>query len=117
MEYLKEFYLSLGNKYTVLLIAFLTGFVLGATRFPKASLIIGLLIGIIFAVAAGLIWAFLNKMYPKNINVSLDLAPLITVVLLIIFFVVISSDGIGKFFSGFPGMGQTINIATTEKKS
>jgi predicted PurR-regulated permease PerM len=113
MEYVTEFYESLGNRYTVLLIAFITGFAIGVNKFVGSSLLMGLLIGVIFAVAAGLIWAFLNKMYPKNINVSLNLAPLVTIVLLILFFFVVATEGVDKFFSR---MGQTINIATTEKR-
>lgn len=111
MQYITDFYESLGNKYTVLLIAFITGFVIGASRIVGSSVLIGLLVGVVFAVAAGLLVAVLDNINTKNITINIDLAPLITIVLLIILFYVITSQGLNNIFAN---VEKSFNYDTTK---
>jgi hypothetical protein len=93
MNYLAEFYENLGNKYTVLVVAFLTGFAIGATRLGS-NMLIGLIVGLVFAITAGLAVVIIDKLLPKSINVPLLIAPLVTVCILIVFFIVMATSSI-----------------------
>lgn len=93
MNYLTEFYENLGNKYTVLIVAFLTGFAIGATRLGS-NMLIGLIVGLVFAVTAGLTVMIINKILPISINVPILIAPLVTIFILIIFFIVMATSSI-----------------------
>ena len=92
MEYLKQFYENLGNIYTSSLVAFLTGFVIGVTRFGELNILFGIIIGIIFAIIASLFLWMLYKFIPQNINFSMNVRPWFTILLLIFFFIVVTSS-------------------------
>ena len=91
MEYFKHFYENLGDINTAFLVAFLTGFVIGLTRFGQMNIFVGIIIGIIFAVITSLLLWLIYRFLPDNVNVSLNLRPLVTIFLLFIFFIVITS--------------------------
>jgi hypothetical protein len=99
MDYIGEFYNNLGNKNTAILIAFLTGFTIGVLKFGGSSAMMGFLIGLVFAVIAGLITGFIHVVLPDTVNVPVRIKPLFTVCLLILFFFVItSSPTLDQFF-------------------
>ena len=100
MNYISDFYDNLGNQYTAILIAFLTGFTVGVLKFGGSSTVIGILIGLIFAVAAGFIIGFIHTSMPETATVTFKVKPLFTICLLILFFfIVTSSPSINKFFA------------------
>ncbi len=87
MQHITTFYENLGNKDTTMLVGFLTGFIIGINYTP----FIAVIVGIVFAIIALILWSILEMFYPNNISLQVNLKPLITIAILILFFMVTSS--------------------------
>jgi hypothetical protein len=87
------FWENLGNQYTSALISFLTGFMIGQAGFSGAkSIILGLVVGIMFAVVSMLFSAFLDTVFPQSFTVTVNIKSFFTIMLIIIFFIVVASS-------------------------
>jgi|688.fasta_scaffold935481_2 hypothetical protein len=91
MDYLNGFIDNLGNKYTSILLSFMIGYVIGVSSLGNRNAWLGILIGVLFAVTAGIINSFLEIVMPHQFMVNLNTKFLFTLILLIVFFIVISS--------------------------
>jgi hypothetical protein len=85
MESLTAFMSNLGNTYTAALIAAITGFVIGQSIFSgRTRIVVGLIVAVIFTVLSLLITSFIDRVYPDNFTLSVNVKFFYTIVLLII---------------------------------
>lgn len=91
MNYLSDFWVNLGNQNTTIIIGFLTGYVIGISKLSNNSSMVGIVFGLLFAVFVGMISSFIGFVLPAEITVTLNLKSMFTIVLLVVFFVMVSS--------------------------
>lgn len=91
MNYVTGFLDNLSNTYTTVLIAFLLGYMVGLTKLSDSKTFYSILIGIMFAVIAGIIISFIEIVMPQNITIVISTKLLFTIMLIIAFVSLIPS--------------------------
>ena len=91
MNYVTGFLDNLSNTYTTVLIAFLLGYMVGLTKLSDNRTLYSILIGIMFAVIAGIIISFIEIVMPQNITIVISTKLLFTIMLIIAFVALIPS--------------------------
>lgn len=91
MEFVKGFFDNLGNKHTTILIGFLNGFIIGTMKLGKYNVLLGLLVGILFAVFTGLMNGFIEVVLPKELTITVGMQALFTVILIVILVALVST--------------------------
>lgn len=81
---MNDFFSNLGNKNTTILLGFLNGFIIGTMKLGKSSVLLGLLVGILFAVITGLMNGFIDVVLPHELTIKIGMQTLFTVIMLII---------------------------------
>lgn len=94
MNYISDFWVNLGSPTTTVIIGFLTGYVIGISKLSNNSALIGLVFGLLMAVLVGMLSSFIGYVLPQQITVSINLRSMFTLVLLIVFFVMVSFVGV-----------------------
>ena len=85
MDSLTAFMSNLGNTYTAALIAAITGFVIGQSLFTgRTRIFVGLVIAVMFTVLSLLITNFIDRVYPDNFTLSVNVKFFYTLLLLLI---------------------------------
>jgi hypothetical protein len=92
MQYISGFFDYLGNTYTPILVAFLTGFAIGVIRIGHPKPAIALLLGLLFAVLAAVLVALIEYILPGQVNISLGLKTIFTLLLLLLFFIIVATS-------------------------
>jgi len=91
MNYFNGFLQNLSSGYTTMLISFLIGYIIGVTKVGNNSVLLGLLIGIIFAIFSGLTNSFIDTVLPNNVTISVNVKFIYAILLILLFFFVVSS--------------------------
>ena len=91
MDFIKGFWDNLGNKYTTVLLAFLNGFAVGL-KFGRFSVLIGFLIGMIFAVFTSLLVGFFDTVIPQSITITINMRVLMTLTLIATLIFIVKSS-------------------------
>ena len=90
MDYFNGLIENLSNKYTAILVSFLIGYVVGVSNFKNNSVLLSLLLGIVFAILAGLTNTFIEQVLTPTIMITLKVQLVFTLLLLITFFLLIT---------------------------
>ena len=96
MNSLTDFWVNLGSMTTTVIIGFLTGYVIGISKLSNGSALVGLVFGLLMAVLVGMVSSFIGYVLPQQITVTINLRSMFTLVLLIVFFVMVSFTGMAK---------------------
>ncbi|QKF94505.1 hypothetical protein QKU48_gp1047 [Fadolivirus algeromassiliense] len=92
MGFFKEFFDNLGNKHTTILIGFLNGFIIGTMKLGRFNVLLGLLVGMMFAVFTGLMNGFIDIVLPQELTIKISMQSLFTLILIIILIVLVTSS-------------------------
>lgn len=92
MGFFREFFDNLGNKHTTILIGFLNGFIIGTMKLGKFNVLLGLLVGIMFAVFTGLMNGFIEVVMPPELTIKISMQSLFTLILIVILIALVVSS-------------------------